>query len=110
MNEEHTSNDAYNRIKRLEEATDKLSKNDEQLNETVNELVINTKLMSNILERMTNQLEPRITKLEEENFHIKMEQSAHTMVIKAVKWLTAVASLGALGTAGSFLLKGAGIS
>lgn len=101
--------ETYSRIRRLEDATEELAKSDKQLNETVNELVIQSKLMGSILERMSNSLEPRIAKLEEDNFQLKMEQSANSMVITAVKWLAGVVVLGGLTTVGSFILKGAGI-
>lgn len=101
--------DTYSRIRRLEDATDELAKSDKQLNETVNELVVQSKLMSSLLERMTNEVEPRLARLEEDNFQIKMDQSTSTQVIAAIKWVAGVVALGGLTTVGSFILKGAGV-
>jgi predicted S18 family serine protease len=100
--------ETYSRIKKLEQATDELAKNDKQLNETVQELVIQTKLMSNILERMTTNLEPRIKTLEDEVVELKLSQSSNQTVLQAVKWFGGTLAFGALTTAGMFLLKGVG--
>ena len=101
--------DTHNRIQRLENATDELAKNDKQLNDTVQELVIQTRIMSNILERMTNDIEPRMSRIEDDLLQLKMQQSANTSIVQAAKWVARIVVAGALTVAGTLLLKGEGL-
>jgi len=106
MSEEDTN---LFRIRKLEEKTADISDKNDELKKTVDELVVNTKLMNSILTRITDQIEPRIKVIEDDILHLKVEHRTNVVILNAVKWVGGVVTLGALGTAGTFLLRGAGV-
>jgi hypothetical protein len=75
------------RLKRLEEATIRLEDTDQKLNNNLNELVLNTKLMAQTLEMLTTDIQPKLSKLDDKINTLERNVDNAALIIGAVKWL-----------------------